>query len=160
MCASTAGKLLVHPSKKSVRTFWERFRATIREYSANEQSVLIGWLNPLIRGWSNYHRCANSGCCFRKMHHRIWLALWRWARRKDHPNKTRRWIAKKYFQRLGNRAWVFAAPTQRKNGKREWVRLLDLIDVRKRIHIKVRAKAINPFDPTGKPTSNCASSNR
>ena len=65
------GKLLVHPSKKSVRSFWEQFRATLRQYAAHEQSVLIGWLNPLVRGWANYHRCANSGRCFRKMHHRI-----------------------------------------------------------------------------------------
>ena len=139
------GKLLVHPSKKSVRSFWEQFRATLRQYAAHEQSVLIGWLNPLVRGWANYHRCANSGRCFRKMHHSIWLALWRWARSR-HTNKIRPWIAKKYFHRFGYRAWVFAAPAQSKNGKREWVRLLDLIDVHKRIHIKVRAEA-NPFDP-------------
>src|SRR5690606_18888409 len=45
-----------------------------------------------------------------RVDHEIWLALWRWCRRR-HPQKGKRWIKNRYFHQVGNRNWVFATPT-------------------------------------------------
>ncbi len=50
--------MLIGPSKKSVQTFIRKIRALVKEQKHLPQAALIGMLNPLIRGWANYHRCA------------------------------------------------------------------------------------------------------
>ena len=53
--------MLIRPSKKSVQTFMRKIRALVKEQKHLPQTALIGVLNPLIRGWANYHRCAVAG---------------------------------------------------------------------------------------------------
>jgi RNA-directed DNA polymerase len=50
------GKLLIKPSKKSVKTFLNGVRETIRAALGSTAADLIRELNPKIRGWANYHR--------------------------------------------------------------------------------------------------------
>jgi RNA-directed DNA polymerase len=53
------GKPLVKPSKKNTHAFLEKVRGIIAANQAASQTALIGLLNPVIRGWVNYHRhCA------------------------------------------------------------------------------------------------------
>ena len=33
--------------------------------------------------------------------------MWRWCKRR-HPKKSHKWIAKKYFRRVGTRNWTFS----------------------------------------------------
>lgn len=49
-------KLLIKPSKKSVKSFLKRTREIIRTRRAAKQSELIKTLNPKIQGWTNYYR--------------------------------------------------------------------------------------------------------
>jgi len=137
------GKLLIKPSKKSVHTILDRIRSLVRANRATTQSVLIAMLNPQIKGWANYHRCAVAAKAFDQVHFGIWNCLWRWARRR-HPHKSKKWLAKRYWITSLKR-WAFATRVEVR-GKRQWVKLIDISAIPIRRHIKVRAEA-NPFDP-------------
>ena len=100
------GKLLIKPARKSIRTLLARVREIIREHLGGAAHQLITRLNPLIRGWANYHRHVVSKRIFARLDDRIFRLLWQWARAR-HPRKGRRWIKRKYFERVGTRDWWF-----------------------------------------------------
>ena len=50
------GKLIIKPSKKNVKTVLEKIRKIIKANKQTPAGQLIGMLNPIIRGWANYHR--------------------------------------------------------------------------------------------------------
>ena len=79
---------------------------------------MIARLNPLIRGWANYHRNQVAKAIFRKVDHLIWEQLWKWACRR-HPNKPLRWIKDRYFIRQGLRNWVFGTMVVGEDGERK-----------------------------------------
>ncbi|WP_297528500.1 group II intron reverse transcriptase/maturase [Thiohalobacter sp.] len=128
--------LLITPSKKNRKAFYQKIRETLRKLSAAPQDEVIRRLNPIIRGWAEYHRSQMAKRTFSKMDHKIFGALWRWAKRR-HPNKNRRWIRNKYFCKIGGRDWVFASGE---------LILARLSDTKIRRHVKIRAEA-NPYDP-------------
>lgn len=101
------GKLLVKPSKKSIDKATEKISNTIKKGKAWTQEALIDALNPIITGWSNYHQSVVSSNTFNKLDTRIWNMLWHWAKRR-HNNKSKRWIARKYWHTAGFRNWVFS----------------------------------------------------
>jgi RNA-directed DNA polymerase len=106
------GKLLIKPSKKSIGNITRKIGDVIKRAKAWKQENLINVLNPIITGWSNYHRSAVSKEIFSQLDHIVWNMLWRWAKRR-HPNKGNIWIANKYWHSEGTRNWVFST---RKNG--------------------------------------------
>jgi len=144
------GKPLVKPSKKNTHAFLEKVREIIDTNKSISQTLLIGLLNPVIRGWANYHRHCAAKETFDRMDHEIWRALWQWARRR-HPKKSRDWVKKRCFPTLRNRAWTFATKTghQTPEGKPIWTRLVYAGETKIRRHIKIR-KVANPFDPQWK----------
>ncbi len=105
------GKLLVKPSKKSIDKFIEKISDTIKDGKAWGQKVLIDTLNPIITGWANYHQPVASSKIFHKLDSRIWGMLWHWAKRR-HPEKSKHWIADKYWHPVGNKKWVFSDGTK------------------------------------------------
>ena len=139
------GKLLIKPSRKSVRAFLRELRKLVKQGRALKQSTLIEKLNPLIRGWANYHRCSVAGRTFNLMSHAIWQMLWQWAKRR-HRNKSRGWVRARYFTEYKNRQWVFAVREKDVNGTSTWKRLVEISDIPIRRHVKIRAEA-NPYDP-------------
>jgi RNA-directed DNA polymerase len=141
------GKPLVKPSKKNTKVFLEKVRGLIDANKSASQTKLIDIINPVIRGWANYHRHCAASDEFRRVDHRIWQALWQWAKRR-HPRKSRAWVKKHCFPALRNRAWMFAAKTGKltPDGKPFWNRLIYASDTKIRRHIKIRRNA-NPFDP-------------
>jgi RNA-directed DNA polymerase len=48
---------------------------------------LIHALNPILRGWANYHRHAASSRCFAYLSHYLWWRVIRWLRKK-YPRLT------------------------------------------------------------------------
>jgi RNA-directed DNA polymerase len=139
-------KLLIQPSKKNTHRFLDKVREEVRRNRAAKQEDLIRVLNPLIRGWTNYHRHVAASKAFSRTRKEIWHCLWRWARRR-HPTKSAEWVAMKYWQPLGRKR-VFAADSGERetNGKVIWTRLVDPMDVKICRHCKIRSEA-NPFDP-------------
>jgi RNA-directed DNA polymerase len=101
------GKLLIKPSNKSIETITKSISNVIKKGKALSQSSLIKNLNPIIVGWSEYHRSAVAKDTFSKLDFRLWNMLWTWAKRR-HPNKSHQWIVNKYWHRVGPRNWVFS----------------------------------------------------
>jgi RNA-directed DNA polymerase len=139
------GKLLIKPSSKNVKAFMDSVRETIRVNRSAKQETLINLLNPMIRGWANYHRHVVAKRTYQVVDHHIWRALWRWGRRR-HPNKSSAWVRQKYFRTRDHRNWVFTAQTRGYNGESRLLTLLSASDTRIVRHVGVKSDA-NPFDP-------------
>jgi len=141
------GKLIIRPSKKNTHVFLDKARKLIRQNRGTSQTDLIRQLNPVIRGWVNYHRHIVAWQTFKRVEWVLWQALWQWAKRR-HRGKSLHWIASRYWHRQGRRAWQFAADTGERTsaGKPVWLRLVNPTETKIRRHVKVRADA-NPFDP-------------
>ncbi len=135
------GKLLIKPSKKNVKTFLGKVRETAKGNKQAKAGNLVVLLNPLIRGWANYHRHVSSKRTYVAIDDAIFRLLWQWAKRR-HPNKPRRWIKEKYFKSVNNRNWVFSGETS--DGEK--LRLIRAADTAIKRHIKIRGEA-NPYDP-------------
>jgi len=132
------GKLLIKPAQSGIVSVKGKIREVIKSNRTVKTEHLIKKLNPIIRGWGNYYRHAVSKRVFSYLDHVIWQRTWRWAKRR-HPRKPGKWIKPKYFQKIGNRNWVF----KEKDGKAE---LAQLSGIPIRRHVKIKAEA-NPYDP-------------
>lgn len=128
--------LHVGPSPASTKRLYAKVSAMLRRLRTAKQGDVIRALNPIISGWANYHRTMMASRTFAVMDHRIFWALWRWARRR-HPNKGARWVRRRYFRTSGKRQWVFTDGAST---------LMWLASFTKRRHIKIRSDA-NPYDP-------------
>ena len=140
------GKVLVKPSKKSIKTFLAGIREVIQGQGGNSTAgELIRTLNPKIKGWTMYHRHACSKRTFGYVDTRIGGMLWRWCR-KRHRQKSWKWIKEKYFKRFGNRGRVFTGTIRDGQGKTHPICLMEAGRVSIQRHVKVRGEA-NPYDP-------------
>jgi len=139
------GKLLIMPSRKSQKAFRTKVSRLFRRLRAAPQAVLIEALNPVIRGWANYHHHVVSKQIFSHMDHWLWNKLWRWASRR-HPQKSVRWIKRRYFHSVGLRNWVFRSVDTGANGRRVIHTLLAMADTPIRRHRRLNGHA-NPYDP-------------
>jgi RNA-directed DNA polymerase len=143
------GRLLMKPSKANVKAHLGKIREIIKGNKSAKQANLIGLLNPVLRGWANYHRHVVAKETFGKIDNTVWLMLWHWAMRR-HPNKGARWVKQRYFKTQGCRSWVFAATEKQKDGKDKELTLLKESDTPIQRHVKIRANA-NPHDPKWEP---------
>jgi RNA-directed DNA polymerase len=138
------GKLLIKPSKKNIRAFLGKVREIVRRNRGAPAAALIRQLNPVIRGWANYHRHVVAKRIFSRVDHVIFRLLWTWARRR-HPRKGARWVKRRYFDRVGTRDWWFFADDQTRDGQMVRLRLVHAAATPIRRHVKVRSEA-NPYD--------------
>lgn len=138
-------KILIKPSKKNIKNFLQKTRMIIKGNKQAKAENLISQLNPMIRGWANYHRHIVSKETFGKVDHAIFLKLWQWAKRR-HPNKSKKWIKDKYFYQIGSRNWVFGAEIIGKEGKPIKRQLLNAASIPIKRHTKIKGEA-NPYDP-------------
>ena len=136
-----AGKLLIKPARKNVKAFLGKVRQIVKANKQATAANLIAQLNPMIRGWANYHRHVVSKQTFGKTSFAIFKALWRWAKHR-HPNKSGHWIKKKYFHVIGHRKWVFCGEIKDQTGNIRKVQLFHLTDVPIKRHIKISTLAI------------------
>lgn len=143
------GKFLAKPSKANIKAHLDKLRGIIKANAAAKQANLIGLLNPVLRGWANYHRHVVAKKVFVRIDSMVWSMLWRWAVRR-HPNKGTRWIKDKYFKVRGSRNWVFAATEKQEDGTIKELVLLREADTPIERHVKIKATA-NPHDPEWDP---------
>ncbi|CAD6556688.1 group II intron reverse transcriptase/maturase [Paraburkholderia sabiae] len=141
-----SGKLLIKPAKKNVQTFYRKVAETISGNKAVTQTDLIRLLNPMLRGWAQYHQPVVAKQAYSRMEHLLFGRLWRWSKRR-HPNKGSDWVRKKYFHSVGDRRWVFAAPMERDDGSKGLLELYQISGTAIERHRKVKGD-YNPFDPT------------
>lgn len=137
-----SSKLLIKPSQQSVKRFRERLAAEMRSLRGANAAAVIARLNPVVRGWTAYYRGVVSSRIFSGLDKDLWYLTWRWGCR-THPNKSRHWVAARYFGRF-NRSrqdrWVFGdQATGAYLTKCSWTRIVR--------HVPVRGGA-SPDDPT------------
>ncbi|MCB9292156.1 MAG: hypothetical protein H6559_03350 [Lewinellaceae bacterium] len=80
-------KLLIKPSRKSIRNFLQKVKQLIIKFRAANAADLLTHLAPLIRGWTMYHRHVVVKYTFNYVDHRIWQMLWKWAYRRHAHQK-------------------------------------------------------------------------
>jgi RNA-directed DNA polymerase len=90
------GKLLIKPSQKSIKSITQILKSIVSKAKAWTQDELIKTLNPVIRGWANYHRHIVAKDTFRKLDSYLWEITWRWGKWRHNNNWTsegaRNWI--------------------------------------------------------------------
>ena len=108
---------------------------------------VIRKLNPMIRGWAQYHRATCAKQTYNWVDHQIWKCLWQWANRR-HPDKGKKWIKDRYFHIIGSREWVFSVkePQEAPRPKKQYLELYSAVSTKIKRHVKVKA-GLNPFDP-------------
>ena len=140
------GKLLIKPSNAAVKSFLSKVRKIVKSSKSATQEQLIRRLNPVIRGWVNYHRYVVSSEVFSKVDYQIFKCLWQWAKRR-HNHKGHKWVAKRYWHHIDNRVWTFAVQLNRSNPKEEpeYLSLVYATNT-KIIRFKKIVAEANPYD--------------
>ncbi len=106
------GNLFVKPSKESIKRLNEKVGSLIKDAKAWTQDNLIQKINPIIRGWANYHRHVTSKRIFTRQDHILWNQLYTWGKRR-HPEKSKIWLKYRYWHQEGNRDWIFETKDSR-----------------------------------------------
>ena len=132
------GKLLIKPSKSSIKSIKAKVRDYLNANKTRRTDVIIAKLNTIIRGWANYFRHVVSREVFGDLDHAFWQMTWKWTRRR-HPNKSKRWVKRKYFCRIKGRDWRF----MEKENPEPLILLGPTWIIR---HVKIKAQ-VNPYDP-------------
>jgi len=139
------GKLLIKPSRKNVQAFYEKLGRVIGERLMVKQEDLIRLLNPMLRGWAQYHSPVVAKEAFSRMESLLVWRLMRWAKRR-HPNKNAGWIRQKYWRSVGERNWVFAVDIIAKDGSKKVMELYSLAGTTIERHKKIIGE-FHPYDP-------------
>ena len=136
-------KLLIKPAKDGLKALVQKTRECIKGMLGQKAETLISKLNPMIRGWANYHRHVCSRKTFWTADHIIHHQVLRWARR-THPKKSYGWLRRKYLAIEGT--FGFATRIRSHTGESKVLRLCSIAKTVIERHIKVRGEA-NPYDP-------------
>jgi len=139
-------KLLIKPSKKNVMAFYRKVGEIIKNSGALTQEALIGQLNPVLKGWAQYHSPVVAKQTFSKLDSLIFWRLWRWAKRR-HSKKSADWIRNKYFRSIGGQNWVFAHPYKNGKGEQQFRRLYRLAETAIVRHKRLPGE-YQPYDAT------------
>lgn len=141
-----SGKLLIKPNKKSVQALYEKARKVINDHLGATQEDLIRALNPILRGWAQYHSPVVAKQAFSRLDWLLHWRLWRWAKRR-HPKKNADWIRKTYWRSVGDRKWVFTAAVRLKDGSKGAIELYQLASTPIERHKKIKGD-YHPYDPS------------
>ena len=138
------GKLLIKPSRKSIKKLLGKVRATIKEMNAMPTCVLIARINTMTKGWAMYHRYCVAKKTFSLIDNRIWKAIWKWCVRR-HPNKGKKWIALRYFMFQEGSKWTFFG---KENNKTYYLYKVSKVPIIR--YVKIKSEA-NPFTREDEP---------
>lgn len=99
-------KTMITPSKDAQAEHQRALREKIQQDKMATQSHLIGDLNKIITGWTNYHATVASKRVFSRMRQQMYSKLRSWAFHR-HPNKSRTWVVEKYWHPDSEGKWDF-----------------------------------------------------
>lgn len=140
------GKLLIKPSQKNVKAFYGKVKEIIATSVSIPTETLIKRLNPVLKGWAQYHKGTVAKQTFSKVDHLIYWRLTRWGLRR-HPRKSGKWVYVHYWKQCGSRR-LFAGLQDDPFGGDERIPLplYSLADMKIVRHVKVKGD-YNPFHP-------------
>jgi RNA-directed DNA polymerase len=105
--------LLIKPSKEAIRALQKKLKEKWKALKGKSPEDVIRELNPIIRGWANYHRINTASQVFAYLDHWNFRHEVKWAKRK-HRNKGWKWLKKRYWSKLNksrNDNWCFGDKT-------------------------------------------------
>jgi len=105
----TGYKLLIRPSKESVKNIRRKLRTHWKNLKGTNVIAVLKTLNPIIRGEANYYRIAVATRTFSSLDDWMTKRAVRYAK-STHPTKPWKWLVKKYWGRLNKERknnWVF-----------------------------------------------------
>jgi len=138
------GKMLIKPSRKNAKAFYERVRSIIESHVSATTERLIRKLNPVLRGWAEYHKGVVAKAAFSRLDQQIFWRLMRWGLRR-HPRKSSKWVLNRYWRNTGSRLNFATLGLDRKE-KQVMLVLNRMADTKIVRHLKVKG-AYNPYDP-------------
>ena len=106
-------KTFIKPSEEAIKQHVRELGRIVREHQDAPQAALIEHLNPVIKGWANYYRTVVAKENYAHCDHWLYCKLRYWARRR-HPNKTTRWVSRKYWAVDQGEGWTFKAPGRKR----------------------------------------------
>jgi RNA-directed DNA polymerase len=134
-------KLLIKPSKRSLREFRNRLKQEWMSLKGHNVQAVMNRLNPVLRGWANYFKVGVSKKAFHSIDRWMFKRCVRYVK-FTHPMKSWKWQQSKYWGNLNpNREdrWVFGdKSTNRYLQKLAWTPI--------ERHTLVKGKA-SPDDP-------------
>jgi RNA-directed DNA polymerase len=90
---------LTFPSDRALTDVKHRIKELTGRANSNlSLDSLIHALNPVLRGWTNYHRHSAAKRCFGYLSYYLWWRVIRWLRKK-HPHLTWKQIKRRYWGR-------------------------------------------------------------
>ena len=101
-------KTLIKPSREAIKTHVAELGGIVRACRNASQEELIDKLNPVITGWTHYHRTVVASQSFQQCDSMVYHMLRRWACRR-HPPKPKRWVVGKYWAVNQGEGWKFKA---------------------------------------------------
>jgi len=128
-------KTLIKPSKKAIKAHADKVKEVIKTHKSTSQSALIKNLNPVIRGWCNYHSKVVSKETYSSLDYMIWQRLRAWT--ISRCGKSSYGKLKNYFRKREDKAWNF----ETKDG----FRLTTHAETPITRHVTVRPEA-SPYD--------------
>ncbi|SDF79786.1 RNA-directed DNA polymerase [Mucilaginibacter pineti] len=102
---------LIKPSKKAEQKIRDKLKAEWQTQKTANIEGLVKAINPIIRGWANYHRTGVAKKIFHSLDHWMFLKQCRHIIRM-HNKKSWAWRRKKYFGRFSlerSDRWVFGS---------------------------------------------------
>ncbi len=140
------GKLLIKPNQKNVKTFYGKVKKIIATSLSVPTETLIKRLNPVLKGWAQYHKGVVAKQTFSKIDNLIYWRLMRWGKRR-HPRKTAGWVYRHYWKQCGSCKQFAGLQDDPFGGdERILLPLYSLADMKIVRHVKVKGD-YNPFHP-------------
>ena len=105
----TGWKLLVKPSQQAIREIKLKLKKAWRQLQGQNVGAVVKSLNPIIRGWTNYHKVNVASETFRELDNWMYKREWRHVK-LTHPNKRDKWRKSRYFGKFNldkEDHWVF-----------------------------------------------------
>jgi len=119
-------RLLIKPSKDSVKKARETIKNVFIKLRGKPVGDLIMKLNPIIRGTGNYWSTQVAKKTFGNLDSYVWIKV-RKHLKTLHPNKSFKWIYKKYFKAdytgVSKDRWILTDPHDNKTQliKMSWI---------------------------------------
>ena len=140
------GKFLTTPSKDSIKSVQMKIKETVKKGYGWKGSELISALNPIIKGWANYHRKVVSKATFSELDNYIYQETFRWTMRKFSGHNRYKAMDRYFRNRSLTRRWIFSDVVKAKDGTKKYVCINKMMDIKIQRHVKIRSSA-NPYLP-------------
>jgi RNA-directed DNA polymerase len=85
-----------YPSRAALASVKAKVRSATRGTTNQSLSELLNRLNPVLRGWTNYHRHGAASKTFSYLTAFTWRRVWIWLRHK-HPKATVKELRRRYL---------------------------------------------------------------